>query len=51
MYEVIERLLEEKKIRTHPARVVEGGFEGILEGVGMLRRKEVSAQKLVFTIV
>jgi hypothetical protein len=49
LYNVMEKFLAEGKIRTHPTRV-SNGFDAILEGVGMLRRKEISAQKLVFTI-
>lgn len=49
MYKVLEKFLAEGKVRTHPARVSKG-FEAILDGVGILRRKEVSGEKLVFTV-
>ena len=46
-YQSVQRLVDEKKLRGHPLRVLEGRFEGILKGLEMLRRREVSAQKLV----
>jgi hypothetical protein len=39
------------KLRPHPTKVLQGGFPSLLEGVGMLRRHEISGQKLVFPIV
>lgn len=50
LYEDVQRILDEGKIRAHPVVVSEGGFEALLEGVGKLRRKEVSGQKLVYTL-
>ena len=46
-YQSIQRLVDEKKLRAHPLRVIEGRFEGILRGLDMLKRREVSGQKLV----
>jgi len=50
MYGQVERLFHEGKIKTHPSKVIEGGFEAVLDGVGMLRRGEISGQKLVYPI-
>lgn len=49
LYGFMERLLAEGKIRVHPIKVSRG-FDAIIEGVEVLRRKEISAQKLVFTV-
>jgi hypothetical protein len=49
-YVTMEKYFLEGKLRTHPIKVMQGGFPAILDGVGMLRRKEVSGQKLVFPI-
>lgn len=49
-YVTMEKYFLEGKLRTHPTKVMQGGFPAILEGVGMLRRKEISGQKLVFPI-
>ena len=46
-YQSIQRLVDGKMLRAHPVRVLEGRFEGILRGLNMLERREVSGQKLV----
>ncbi|KAF2111198.1 zinc binding enoyl reductase [Lophiotrema nucula] len=46
-FQTIERLVHAGKLRPHPPRGLEGGFQGILEGVDMLRQHRVSGQKLV----
>ncbi|KAF4630135.1 hypothetical protein G7Y89_g8006 [Cudoniella acicularis] len=48
-YDSMEKLVAAREIKTHPARVSNGGLEAIIDGVGMLRRKEISAEKLVYT--
>lgn len=46
-----QRLLDAGEIRPHPVKVGERrGFEAVLEGVELLRRKAVSGQKLVYYI-
>lgn len=49
-YDSFEQQLAEGKMRTHPARVNKGGLGAIPDGVGILRRKEISAQKLVYAV-
>lgn len=49
-YSSMEKLLAEGKVKTHPARVSNGGLGAITDGVGRLRRKEISAEKLVYAI-
>ena len=49
-YQEVQRLVDEKKLRVHPVRVLEGRFEAILMGLGLLKRREVSGQKLVVRI-
>ena len=44
----VEKLVASGKLRPHPVKVNEGGFEAIIAGVGAMSRKEVSAQKLVY---
>lgn len=44
-----EKLIAEKKIKLFPT-VTEGGFEGILQGLELLRKNKVSGQKLVYKI-
>lgn len=46
----MQKLLDEGRLRTHPIQKMEGGLEGILRGIEMLRNKEVSGKKLVYPI-
>ena len=45
-----ERLLADGVIKAHPARVEEGGLEGILDGMQLLKEHKVSGAKLVYRI-
>lgn len=47
-FQRVQVLLEEGKLKTHPVRVMPGGLNGILRDMEMLRRKEVSGEKLVY---
>lgn len=38
------------QIKPHPMQVNEGGLAKVIEGIGALRRKEVSARKLVYPL-
>lgn len=46
----MERLMETGKIRPHPLRELDGGWEAIIRGLEMLRKGEVRGQKLVVRI-
>ena len=46
-FRLVQRLLDEKKVRPHPARVLRGGFEGVLEGLKILRDMGTTGEKLV----
>lgn len=50
LYEDIQSILDDGKIRSHPVLKSTGGFEALLQGVSKLRRKEVSGQKLVYLL-
>ena len=47
----LEKLLADGQIKTHPAKVSGGGLEAVIGGVDLLRRKEISAEKLVYTTI
>lgn len=49
-FKSLQKLFDEGKLRSHPPRVNSGGFEALIEGVGMVRRGEVSGEKLVFHV-
>ncbi|ORY67813.1 putative zinc-binding dehydrogenase family oxidoreductase [Pseudomassariella vexata] len=46
-YITVQKLLDDGQLRPHPVRVVDGGFGGVPKGVELLRKKQVSGQKLV----
>jgi len=50
-YRTVQRLIDEGKLSPHPLRVVPGRWEGILEGLELLRSKSVRAQKLVVRVL
>ena len=43
----MSRLLAEDKIKSHPIKVLEGGWQSIIDGLELLRKGEVSGAKLV----
>ncbi|KAH6650453.1 chaperonin 10-like protein [Chaetomium tenue] len=49
-YKSIQRLVDARKFKPHPIRVLKGGFEDMLEGLAMLKRREISAEKLVVSL-
>ncbi|KAF2185496.1 GroES-like protein [Zopfia rhizophila CBS 207.26] len=46
-YKTFTSLCEERRIKAHPVRNVEGVLEGVLEGINMLKNEGVSGYKLV----
>lgn len=47
----VEAWVRNGEILTHPARRGNGGLEGILGGLALIRQGEVSAEKVVFNVV
>ena len=41
-------MFESGEIKSHPIRTEPDGFEGLLDGVTLLRKGKVSGQKLVY---
>ncbi len=50
-FEGLQKLVDQGKIVPHPIRVFKGGFADMIKGLDMLRRREVSAEKLVVSLV
>jgi hypothetical protein len=50
MIRLAEGLVEEGRVKAHPAKVMEGGLEGTLGGMQMLREGRASGVKLVYRI-
>lgn len=44
----LHRLFEEGKLSSHPIREEKDGFEGLLDGVDLLRKGKVRGEKLVY---
>lgn len=45
------RLVAEGKLRPHPVQVNPGGLEKVIEGLGAMSRREVSAVKMVYPML
>ncbi|KAK8045670.1 alcohol dehydrogenase [Apiospora saccharicola] len=50
LFNKIQQLLDLGKLRPNRVWVQEGGLPGLLNGVGIIRRGEVSGQKLVYPV-
>ncbi|KAI9374538.1 hypothetical protein BJX61DRAFT_540662 [Aspergillus egyptiacus] len=46
-YRQIQGLFDSKRLQSHPITVVEGGWQGVLDGPELLKSRTLSAQKLV----
>lgn len=46
-YKSVQRLIDDGKLRPSPVRLLPGRFEGIIEGLKMLKEGAVSGQKLI----
>ena len=49
-FATLERLWAQGKIRSHPVKAGEGGFDGILQGIDLMRKRKVAREKLVYRI-
>lgn len=49
-FRTVQSLLDEGKLKFHPLRILDGGFDAILQGFELLKKKQVSAQKLIVRI-
>jgi NADPH:quinone reductase-like Zn-dependent oxidoreductase len=49
-FKTVQELLNDGRITPHPVKLLEGGFDGVAEGLELLRQKQVSGQKLVCAI-
>ena len=46
----VQALLDQGKIDTHPRKVMTGGWNGVVDGVGIIREQAPSGQKLVYPV-
>jgi hypothetical protein len=49
-FATVQHLLDQEKLKPHPLRLMSGGLDGVLEGLSILRKKQVSGQKLVYSL-
>lgn len=47
---IVEKLLEQNRVKFHPVELRTGGWQGVLAGVDELRQGKVSGKKLVFKV-
>jgi NADPH:quinone reductase-like Zn-dependent oxidoreductase len=45
-----EALIHAGKLRSHPVKLNEGGLEAVISGVGQMKRREISGEKLVYLV-
>lgn len=48
-FQTVQWLLDEGKLKTHPIKVGNTGLEGVLDGLELLKKKQISGQKLIFS--
>jgi len=49
-FAAVQSLLDQGLIDTHPVKVMPGGWEGVMEGVDIIRSQALSGQKLVYPV-
>ncbi|KAH7310211.1 putative zinc-binding dehydrogenase family oxidoreductase [Rhexocercosporidium sp. MPI-PUGE-AT-0058] len=49
-FKTAQELLDAGKIKLHPLKSMPGGFQGVLDGMSLLRNKQISGEKLVYRV-
>ena len=47
---ITEEFLAERKIQVHSPKVGDGGLDGVLDGLELLKNDKVSGEKLVYNL-
>lgn len=47
---ILRKLIKEDKIKVHKPKLMDGGLDGILEGLSLLQSDKVSGEKLVYKL-
>ncbi|RYP73948.1 hypothetical protein DL769_004119 [Monosporascus sp. CRB-8-3] len=47
LWNVARKLVEEGKLKHHPLRILDGGFEAIMAGMDLIKNKKLSGEKVV----
>ena len=51
LWAVVQKLIDEGRLRHHPLRVLDGGFQAVLDGIELVRRGSVSGEKIVVRLI
>ncbi|KAH6629725.1 putative zinc-binding dehydrogenase family oxidoreductase [Boeremia exigua] len=46
-YRAVQKLFDRNQLKSHPVRVIPGAWQGVLDGLDLLKARTISAQKLV----
>lgn len=49
-FATVQELLDSGKLKPHPQRLIDGGLPEVFKGLEMIRKKQVSGQKLVYVV-
>jgi hypothetical protein len=49
-YKTMASLCKKGKIKSHPVKLLQGGWEGVLHGIGLSRRGQISGHKWVVVV-
>jgi hypothetical protein len=47
----VQELLEKGLLKPHPIQKMDGGLDEVMTGLDMLKNKQVSGKKLVYTLL
>ncbi|KAL8923183.1 MAG: hypothetical protein Q9208_004746 [Pyrenodesmia sp. 3 TL-2023] len=50
-FAAVQSLLDRGLVETHPVKIMLGGWEGVMQGVDVIRRQALSGQKLVYPVL
>lgn len=50
LFSACQALLDRGLIDNHPVKLMPGGWQGVLQGIEMIRKQSLSGQKLVYSI-
>ncbi|KAL7910356.1 enoyl reductase [Trichoderma velutinum] len=50
LWRLAQKLVDEGKLRNHPLRVLEGGWDSVIEGLDLVRSGKVSGEKIIVRV-
>jgi len=49
-FTTVQELLDQNRLKAHPIKIMEGGLEGVMGGLDILTKKQISGQKLIYPL-